>query len=387
MLIPLFEFMKNPMECDFEDDIILAISSIIKKSKSISEVEITLVQTFPQVAVKYEDGLGHMFLCLSYFMQYGKEVLLTKPEIVNLICEMALKTLFARPKQRHNEAVMGEGALLLQQALLTFPGILDGSLETILKTCVSRLATEIKRQFFYARLLGVFLAAFNYNVQQSAAILSALPTMSGETALTVVINQINANIPQFIQPHDKKLAVVGICTLITMEPMSQEIANNLQMLFKALIKILNVKAEVNPASFSQGADPQRQTIMNFLMDELSENDLEGFNQTQLESLSHEIMGNMPNEDKKEENESNQAVKQFITPLAFFDEFDHFRTVINGISQRSQAALAQLVGFLDPDEQKLLVEFLQTRRVPIGPQANVREDRRIVKPLRFNQQTQ
>ena len=106
--------MKNPMECDFEDDIILAISSIIKKSKSISEVEITLVQTFPQVAVKYEDGLGHMFLCLSYFMQYGKEVLLTKPEIVNLICEMALKTLFARPKQRHNEAVMGEGALLLQ---------------------------------------------------------------------------------------------------------------------------------------------------------------------------------------------------------------------------------------------------------------------------------
>ena len=74
--------------------------------------------------------------------------------------------------------------------------------------------------------------------------------MSGETALTVVINQINANIPQFIQPHDKKLAVIGICTLITMEPMSQEIANNLQMLFKALIKILTVKAEVNPASFS-----------------------------------------------------------------------------------------------------------------------------------------
>ena len=386
MLIPLFEFMKNPMECDFEDDIILAISSIIKKSKSISEVEITLVQTFPQVAVKYEDGLGHMFLCLSYFMQYGKEVLLTKPEIVNVICEMALKTLFARPKQRHNEAVMGEGALLLQQALLTFPGILDANLETIMKTCVSRLEQEIKRQFFYARLLGVFLAAFNYNVQQSASILSSIPTMSGETALTVVINQINANIPQFIQPHDKKLSVVGICTLITMEPMAQEIANNLQMLFKAPIKILLVKAEANPASFSQ-ADPQRQTIMNFLMDELNENDLEGFNQSQLEALNHEIMGNMPNEDKKEENESNQAVKQFITPLAFFDEFDHFRTVINGISQRSQAALAQLVGFLDPQEQKLLVEFLQTRRVPIGPQANVREDRRIVKPLRFNQQTQ
>ena len=273
MLIPLFEFMQNPMECDFEDDIILAISSIIKKSKSISDIEITLVKTYPQVAVKYEDGLGHMFLCLSYFMQYGKEVLLTKPDIVNLITSMALKTLFARPKQRHNEAVMGEGALLLQQALLTFPGILDASLEEIMKTCVSRLEQEIKRPFFYARLLGVFLAAFNYNSQSSTSYLSSIPTMSGDTALTVVINQINANIPQFIQPHDKKLAVVGICTLITMDPMPTEVASSLQMLFKSLIKILNVKADTNPAAFNSNANPERQTIMNFLMDELNEQDL------------------------------------------------------------------------------------------------------------------
>ena len=85
MLIPLFENMQNPMECEFEDDIILAISSVIKKSQTVSEVELTLVQTFPAVAVKYEDGLGHMFLCLSYFMQNGKEVLTTRPEIVTMI--------------------------------------------------------------------------------------------------------------------------------------------------------------------------------------------------------------------------------------------------------------------------------------------------------------
>ena len=46
------------------------------------------------------------------------------------------------------------------------------------------------------------------------------------------------------------------------------------------------------------------TIMNFLMDELNEQDLEAFNQSQLESLSHEIMGNRPDEITKEENESN-----------------------------------------------------------------------------------
>lgn len=103
--------------------------------------------------------------------------------------------------------------------------------------------------------------------------LATLSTMSGDTALTVVIQQINHNIPQFIQPHDKKLAVVGICTLITMESMPAEIAGNLPQIFKSLIHILEVKADSAP---QEASNPQRQSMMNFLMDELSDTDLESF---------------------------------------------------------------------------------------------------------------
>jgi hypothetical protein len=50
-----------------------------------------------------------------------------------------------------------------------------------------------------------------------------------------------------------------------------------------------------------------------------------------------------------ENESASAVNHFLTPLKFFDEFDHFRSVITGIQQRSAQALQTLVGYLNAEE--------------------------------------
>ena len=42
-----------------------------------------------------------------------------------------------------------------------------------------------------------------------------------------------------------------------MDPMPTEVASSLQMLFKSLIKILNVKADTNPAAFNSNANPER----------------------------------------------------------------------------------------------------------------------------------
>lgn len=47
-------------------------------------------------------------------------------------------------------------------------------LPDILKTAVSRLSGEIWNNFFYARLLGVFLAAFHNNAATTCEILSTI---------------------------------------------------------------------------------------------------------------------------------------------------------------------------------------------------------------------
>lgn len=60
------------------------------------------------------------------------------------------------------------------------------------------------------------------------------------------------------------------------------------------------------------------------------------------------------------------MKQIIGPLQNFDEFAHFREVIDNIRTASVSGLQVLVGALDEAEQKLLIGFLQTRRVGVGP---------------------
>lgn len=72
----------------------------------------------------------------------------------------------------------------------------------------------------------------------------------------------------------------------------------------------------------------------------------------------------------------------MTPLQNFDEFVHFREVIDSIRTNSPNGLQQLVGVLDESEQKKLVEFLQTKRVGVGPRQTVMEDRRIVHAVRY-----
>ena len=56
---------------------------------------------------------------------------------------MAMKALFAKPKGEHNEAIMGNGALLLQQVLLTYKEILDSVLADILNAAANRLGMQI----------------------------------------------------------------------------------------------------------------------------------------------------------------------------------------------------------------------------------------------------
>lgn len=56
-----------------------------------------------------------------------------------MVTQMAMKALFAKPKGEHNEAIMGNGALLLQQILMTYKGVLDSLLLEILNAAASRL--------------------------------------------------------------------------------------------------------------------------------------------------------------------------------------------------------------------------------------------------------
>ena len=335
----------------------------------------TIISQFPAVQAKYEDSLGPMFLALSHFIFYGKSILSSNLEAITMVTQMAMKALFAKPKGEHNEAIMGNGALLLQQILMTYKGVLDSLLLEILNAAASRLGMQIQNTFFYARLLGVFLASFNYNAAMTCEMLNSIKIIEDQSALVTVIGTILQRIEVFNLAHDKKLAVLGICDILRLPSMPGEIASSLQHIFKALIQILSTKEDPTPAKMVEiGPTGERVNLMEFIMnDEAMVGSKTGLSSQLLQAGSN---------DKKEENESRLSVKQIVTPLQNFDEFVHFREVIDSIRTNSPNGLQQLVGVLDESEQKKLVEFLQTKRVGVGPRQTVMEDRRIVHAVRY-----
>ena len=74
-LIPLFEYMADPVSIEFEDDIVLVIKSFIKRTKTVSPVLWKLFPELPRVFTKNELVFGNLLDTLNYYLLFGKESL------------------------------------------------------------------------------------------------------------------------------------------------------------------------------------------------------------------------------------------------------------------------------------------------------------------------
>lgn len=72
-LKPIFQFITNPNVISFEDDILILIKSMIKKSKKVSPILWEMFDLLPNVLVKNKGQMGDLLDTVNYFMIYGKD--------------------------------------------------------------------------------------------------------------------------------------------------------------------------------------------------------------------------------------------------------------------------------------------------------------------------
>lgn len=72
MLKPVFSFIQDVKHISFEDDIILLLKSLIRKSKSVSEINWQMFDLFPNVVAKNKGALGDLLDTLNTYLFYGK---------------------------------------------------------------------------------------------------------------------------------------------------------------------------------------------------------------------------------------------------------------------------------------------------------------------------
>lgn len=95
MLKPLFEFICDPSKIDFEDEILLAIKSLVKKSTSVSETIWVMVPFFPAVLEKNKHAFGNIMDTINHILLKGTDQLANKPEILRVFLTMSHTAMFS----------------------------------------------------------------------------------------------------------------------------------------------------------------------------------------------------------------------------------------------------------------------------------------------------
>ena len=87
--------MVDPLKIEFEDDIILAIKTFIKKTGTVSPTLWTIFPHLVKVFAKAKNTFGNLLDTLNYYMLSGKEYFAVNGEYLAILVNMANESLFS----------------------------------------------------------------------------------------------------------------------------------------------------------------------------------------------------------------------------------------------------------------------------------------------------
>lgn len=338
LLTPLFEYISAPDSINFEDDIVLVCTSLVKRQEGVSPLGWKVYEKLPAVQRKYRGELRYLFGLLNAIIAYSSKELIGKTDYVQQLIAMCEGALFAQNDS--NEAGCAQGAVLLQQLMLmSSAGALDlAYLRQIVEVVRRRYGQGCRQAFLRVRLLGTICVAVNYNCEETIRLL-------GSAELTDFLLEVTSQKDYFYHSYDKKLAVVCIVRLLCLCPWPAEVATASTALLAAAIAIIRAKAPISPVS------PRANDLLEDLFADSEDEDLP------LEPSS--------TRSHTEEAEASLLVNSMLTPIHDFDEIGALRSAFACLYQRNQGSTQALVGTLPGEMRKELGDILQSKRIRVA----------------------
>jgi hypothetical protein len=120
--MPLLQYITDKTNFDYEENILILMSSFISKSKKVTNSELTMLEIIPNLFYsQYKHRFGHAFETLHVFILYGSNILAVAHEAIKAIIDMAICSMntIIIDEEPRNEAENCEGVLLLQSLILS----------------------------------------------------------------------------------------------------------------------------------------------------------------------------------------------------------------------------------------------------------------------------
>ena len=204
-LLPLFEYLANPMEIAFEDKLLQTLALLIKTQRHLTDNMLKIFPYLVRILEKYNGVLDDLLEVLNYYLFYGKEVFASNKEWLEIILTMGHVAM--NNKQQPIETNSIEGAVLFQILLQTVcNGVLNSYIPVIIDITLKRLEEQPMIDYLRLQLLNVVLCAICNN---GALTLKHLGERTeGVISLILTISS------SYDQLYDKKVLVIGLANTI-----------------------------------------------------------------------------------------------------------------------------------------------------------------------------
>ena len=225
-LLPLFNYLVDPKNVEFDEDLIQYIAILIRRRESISENMAKLFPFMKQYYDKHGGCFGSLMKTVNYYLYYGKEQFMANKVWLEQIMHLAHSSLYSTesPIELNNT----NGAVLCQMILqIPTNPILDSYIPLLLAEMLKRLEAAQTLDLLTKQLYNAFLCAICNNAHVT------LTYLETQGKLAPLLDAIAKDVKKYRGNYDKKVLVIGLSNVIAQENLPASIS-------KASSKILDI---------------------------------------------------------------------------------------------------------------------------------------------------
>jgi len=210
-LKPLLEFITQPKEINFDDDIVLVLKSFLKKQQYVSEILWTIFPELPKVLEKNKASFGNLLDTINYYLIFGRDEFINSQQHLQMVLQMANSAVQSQDPETtvHN----AEGCIVFQLLLQIYRGVetLDAYLPDIITACAGRMRQLPMTNHLKRHIFCTILSALAHNPVKTFKILDE------QCKTAELFKEIFQGTKNYSNIYEQKLFVVSLSRMMQAE--------------------------------------------------------------------------------------------------------------------------------------------------------------------------
>lgn len=230
-LLPMFNYLVDPTNIEFDDDMLQIITTLIKKRNGVSENMAKIFPCLQKFFTKYNGAFGSLLPTLNSYIYFGKEIMAANKEWQQMILQLGVMSMFNnKPQIELNNT---EGAILCQMLLQNVGNhALDSYIPQLLQQVIKRLQSEPHADYLTRQLYNVILCAICNNWEIT------FHTLETEGKTEAIFDGLLKNAETCKVSYDRKVMVIGLANLFTQTSLPPSIIKMLPKILEVIIVTL-----------------------------------------------------------------------------------------------------------------------------------------------------